>query len=560
MNRPLAQRARPGLLDARAKWRQAVARHEALLLGLAAFALFMIGIWHQPFINFETRFAVFAQEMLRNGPTLFPTTYGRPYPDYPVTSTLLIWLVSLPFGAVSKFTAALPTAAAAALIVALTYKLFAPYSRQWALLAVGFEFLTLTFDAEARSISVDQMVSAITLAAFYLTHKAYRQGGAVPLKPIAFLFVAGFLIRGPIGLVIPAGVVISHLLVTAGWREIARCAACSAGVLLACSAAFLAMAMLVYGTGFVADIIRMQAVNRFSEATPLPITYYFVSGFGNYALSYPIAVLAALTLALARWHGGTQGLSGERATFIVLLAAWVGIVLVGLSIPETKKIRYILPVVPALAGLASFALIDSEYRLVRLLRSVVNAVLVVLPLLAAVLVYTQRARLAAAGINVPLLIAGSSALFLLSIVLTTRTRLTQETRSLAACALAAASVYALQLFVVEPFDLYLHDTSGFVRHVEALLAQKPGKLAFYQENPDGLVIKYLVNATTDFTPLFLNSADEIRNNRTPLWLLIKDENLGTLRKAGIDGEVLISHENFAKAPFSAIFIAGRPSQ
>ncbi len=543
------------MTDFKQRLLKAFARHEALYLGLAAFVLFMLGIWHQPFINFETRFAVFAQEMLRNGPTLFPTTYGQPYPDYPVTSTLLIWLVSLPFGEVSKFTATLPTALAAAVVVVLTYKLFAQYSRPWALLAICFEFLTLTFDAEARSISVDQTVSAITLAAFYLTHRAYRAGRALPIGALSLLLIAGFLVRGPIGVVIPAGVVISHLLLTSGWRQVFVFAACSGGVLLACSAALLGLAMLAYGTGFVADIVRMQAVNRFSESTPYPIYYYFVSSFGNYALSYPIAILVAVSLLVSRSRVGAQRLSAEYAMLLVLLAAWIAIVLVGLSIPETKKIRYILPVVPPLAGLASFVFINPDYRLTRWLRGVVTAFLIALPLLAALVVYMQRVRLADVGIDIPLVVAGLCALFLLNLVVATRNALATENKSLAICGLAAVTAYSMQLFLVEPIDLYLHDTSGFVRHVESLMAQRPGKLVFLNENPDGLPIKYLVNATMDFQPLFIKSADEIKNIASPIWLLTKDENFERLRKEGFDTGAFVYHGIFARSPFSAIYIA-----
>ena len=38
---------------------------------------------NREFISSETCLALFAQEMLRNGPSFFPTTYGTPYPDYP---------------------------------------------------------------------------------------------------------------------------------------------------------------------------------------------------------------------------------------------------------------------------------------------------------------------------------------------------------------------------------------------------------------------------------------------------------------------------------------------
>ena len=54
---------------------------------------------------------------------------------------------------------------------------------------------------------------------------------------LALLLVAGFLIRGPLGVVIPAGVVFSHLLLTHACREIVLFAALSAAILLAVAAA-----------------------------------------------------------------------------------------------------------------------------------------------------------------------------------------------------------------------------------------------------------------------------------------------------------------------------------
>jgi len=48
--------------------------------------------------------------MLRNGPSVFPTTYGQPYADYSAVSTLFIWLLSLPFGHVNSLSAWLPSA------------------------------------------------------------------------------------------------------------------------------------------------------------------------------------------------------------------------------------------------------------------------------------------------------------------------------------------------------------------------------------------------------------------------------------------------------------------
>ena len=113
--------ARPPLLSA-------IVRRQSLGLGVLGLLLFIAGSWHQSIIGFDSRFVLFAQEMLRHGPGFFPTTYGQPYADYLATSTLLTWLLSLPLGQVTSLTAWLPTAMASALIVTLVYRLTAPYS------------------------------------------------------------------------------------------------------------------------------------------------------------------------------------------------------------------------------------------------------------------------------------------------------------------------------------------------------------------------------------------------------------------------------------------------
>ena len=80
-------------------------RRQSLILGALALLLFILGNHQEAAIGFDSRFVMFANEMLRHGPGFFPTTYGQPYADYSATSTLLTWLLSLPFGKVTSLTA-----------------------------------------------------------------------------------------------------------------------------------------------------------------------------------------------------------------------------------------------------------------------------------------------------------------------------------------------------------------------------------------------------------------------------------------------------------------------
>ena len=531
-----------------------VSQNETLCLWALTVFLFTFGVWNQPFINFETRFAVFAQEMLRHGPSLFPTTYGQPYPDYPVTSTLLIWLASLPFGEVNKFSAVLPTALASALVVALTYRLLALYSKRWGALAAGFELLTLMFVAESRSISIDQMVSAIALVAFYLTHQAYRENAALPTKRLALLLVAGFLVRGPIGIVIPAGVVLSHLLLTGGRRVVLAFAALSAAILLACVLAMLGLSMLIYGRDFVFEIVKMQATGRFGELGATPKYYYFTSSFGNYALSYPIAVLVALGLLFEKIRTKTLG---ENSGILILLLAWAGIVLVGLSIPQTKKIRYILPAIPPLAGLAAYVLISAKSPPMRWIRRCVELVFLLLPLLLAVFVYTQKAKVADAGLDFAFYLVIFLAIFIASVLMAVFLRRSSSDNSVPLCLVACLSAYVFQVGVFEPINSQVHDTRGFVRRIEALRAKNPGELVFYKENPDGLAIKYLVNAKMDFLPRFVSDPQLLKDDPLPIWLLTKAENADELRRAGIDVDGASHRDRFAGEDFLAVYRPAR---
>ena len=146
-------------------------RRDSLLIFFLGIGIFTIALDGE-FISSQARFALLAQEMLRNGPSFFPTTYGSPYPDYPATSTFLIYLVSLPFGRVTPFTAVLPTAVVSALVLVVTYRIGATISRQWGWTAVLLTLFTHLFLTESRSISLDQYNALATTLCFYLIYSA----------------------------------------------------------------------------------------------------------------------------------------------------------------------------------------------------------------------------------------------------------------------------------------------------------------------------------------------------------------------------------------------------
>ena len=164
---------------------------DSFLIFASGVLVFLVGL-NPEFIGFQTRFALFAQEMLRYGPTFFPTTYRVPYPDYPAASTYLIYLVSLPFGKVTVLSAVLPTAIVSAFILVLIYRLAAIHSIEWGLYAVLLTFFTVEFLHQSRSISLDQYTSLASILCIYLAYSSEVFGHTKRLWLIPFVFVGVF--------------------------------------------------------------------------------------------------------------------------------------------------------------------------------------------------------------------------------------------------------------------------------------------------------------------------------------------------------------------------------
>ncbi|HET8711324.1 MAG TPA: glycosyltransferase family 39 protein [Spongiibacteraceae bacterium] len=523
---------------------------ESVYVFLLGLLLFTLGLWQQPFIDFESRFALFAQEMWRHGLTLFPTTYGEPYPDYPVTGTVLIWLSSLPFGGVTKFSAILPTALAAAFSMALLYRLLADFSKRWALLALSLQAMTMTFLAEARSISLDQMLASVTLLGFYV---AYREQDAQRniYGWLALIFLAGFALRGPLGVVIPAGVICGYYAVLRDWRKVLLGGLLATVILLVAWGALLALAAKLYGESFAWDIARMQVFGRLEAREAGQPLYYFLSSFGNYALAYPLALIVMAALVPKIFANDR---SSATQKLLLGCIVWVAIVLVGLSIPHVKKARYLLPIVPALAILAAYPWLDTTSRALRYVKSSCNKLFLVLPLLLAIVVAVIRHRSRHHHADIQL--AWTTLYFVLAlaqIVAIYVYRRWQSERDVAIAIIAALAVWMVNLFGVEPALRQLHDTSRFVAQVEAIRANKAAPLVLFGMTRDGEAIKYAVNVPYDFSPTIALDAAQLAQQPRPSYVMVRDRNLEAISQLVSKDEAVLTG-SFDGHPFSLFYL------
>lgn len=497
------------------------ARRQAWTAGGVAFVLFIAASWHLSIIGFDSRFVLFAQEMLRHGPGFFPTTYGEPYPDYSAFSTWLIYLCSLPSGQVSSFSAWLPTCIASAVLVGLMYRLLAPYSRRWAWLSIAMLLLSNTFISETRAVSLDQMLATVSFAVFYLAYAADHFGSSRRLGAILILLVLGFAIRGPIGLVVPTGILCSYYLLNGQWRRLLTCAPTALVLLVVCFATLLLLARFSGGDALVSEVIRMQVTSRMdgSEGSST-LLWYFSSAFGNYALAYPLALLVLATVAIAARKQRSQALH------LMYLCAFAGLtVMVGLSIPQAKKARYILPMLPMAAIIAAYPFQVRVGRCFEWLRGLMLTLCCFIPgaLLAGLLAVRPRFPEVLSDIGPILAALGILQLTALPLLLRPRLRL----YGLPACAVLA--VWISYIGVFEKTERTLYDTRHFTLAVRNLTEADSAPLVLHAMGKDAKAIKFMVNVDEDLQPIFTETPEQLLALQGPANVVMSNNDFQALQ-------------------------------
>ncbi len=526
---------------------RATIRRQSLGLGLLALVLFIAGNWHQAIIGFDSRFVVFAQEMLRHGPSFFPTTYGQPYADYLATSTLLTWLLSLPFGQVTSFTAWLPTAVASALIVVLVYRLTAPYSARWGLLSIALLLLSSTFISETRAVSLDQMLAAVSLAVFYLGYAHDHFAAAKRLHWVFVLLLLGFAIRGPIGLVIPTGMLCSYYLINRQWRQLFSFGLLALALLAACVGLLLLLAKLSGGEDFMHDVIRMQFLGRMdgSEGSG-GVLYYFTSSMGNYALAYPLAVLVLLAVVM----GGRR--APDPALKLVLYCTAAGVlVMLGLSVPQAKKARYILPMLPFAAIIAAYPFQVTQGGIFAWLRGLMLGIWTLLPTLLAIGLVMARRRYPEALASLELIFVVLGGLQVLALLALLKPRLRTYGPALA----AVLALWTTYIMVVEPLERRLYDTRTFSLAVKAQVLQQPATVVLHALGKDAKAIKFMVNFDCDKVPLFTQLPIELKPIQAPAWLIMSQADFDALDDPRLRSITPTLTGEFDKNPYVLLHLA-----
>jgi acylphosphatase len=244
------------------------------------------------------------------------------------------------------------------------------------------------------------------------------------------------------------------------------------------------------------EVLRMEVFGRINNYY-LPRYFYFTSSFMHYALAYPVA---CLMLPGIIYYGYKRKLAEYK--FLYLLMGWVLIIMIGMSIPDDKKIRYILPIVPACALIAAYpfhAAANNPYFI--FLRTWFRRLFFIVPMIFVILIFASHHLYATHVADHELMIV-FAILQLINVLTIIFIRHIQIREMI--FLMQALICFALSLFIIiEPVELYINRARDFVYAVEEQRKQQNAQLVFYRETADGMPIKYRINQINADQPRFI---------------------------------------------------------
>jgi len=328
---------------------------------LALIAWMAAMLWWRPLmLPDEGRYVGVAWEMLRSGDWLTPTLNGLPFFHKP---PLFYWITAAAlhlFGNHQGVARAAPLLGA--MVGALSIYLLA---RRWSTPRIARTTLLVLavqplFYLGGQFANLDMLVAGcITATTALLAHACLSLEAGLPYRRALLAAYAaaglGFLAKGLIGVVLPSLIVLLFLTLVRRLRLVPKLLSLPGLLVLAAiTVPWMALEEARY-PGFIHYFIVVQHFQRFSG-----------QGFNNAQPWW--FYLALLGVAYGPWTPSLVTLArrghidaAEGGVLRVLMAAWVLVVLVFFTLPQSKLVGYILPLVVPLAFLVADAHVNLRW-------------------------------------------------------------------------------------------------------------------------------------------------------------------------------------------------------
>jgi 4-amino-4-deoxy-L-arabinose transferase-like glycosyltransferase len=316
----------------------------AAVLGLPSF------FTRDPWNPDEPRYVEVAREMVVLDDYVVPHLNGELYPDKP---PLFFWLASFVYRAGVGITSGRVVAVLANLVTLLLVYFFGRrlLPAPGALLAALMTATTFLFLWILKAGVIDPLLALLTTTALIAAYYALRGGGRRLALWVVFYAAGGLavLTKGPIGLLVPAVVVLSYALLNrktvsaGGWAH-----AAGVGAFAVIVGTWLLAVRLHAGAAYAHEII-------FGQAAAYTVAKHVSHGHGPHyylmqipAYLFPWVFFVALGLAQAYRAWRREG--DRDAAFLFL---WFVCIFVLFTAIPAKRDRYLLPLVPCAALLCA---------------------------------------------------------------------------------------------------------------------------------------------------------------------------------------------------------------
>lgn len=307
----------------------------------------------------EGRYGEIGRWMLQSGDWLTPRSNGIPFFHKP---PLLYWLEAMSlavFGSNAWAVRLVPALHAALMLVALYLSARRIAGEAVARRAAIMLGTSLTFLVGGQYVNHDMMVAAWIGVAIWCFGLAFLGHDKPDVALARWGFVAcalGVLSKGLIGFVLPGLVLFLWLLWTRRLKKVVHLPWLSGlGLFALIVVPWFALVQQKY-PGFLRYMFWHQQFERYTAQTfnnPQPGWFYLLA---IVLLLFPWVFLALSRMTLPRFRGPTPTVAAGGSTIhegLSLCWIWVIAITVFFSIPSSKLLGYILPVVPAVALLAA---------------------------------------------------------------------------------------------------------------------------------------------------------------------------------------------------------------
>ncbi|HUU02519.1 MAG TPA: glycosyltransferase family 39 protein [Myxococcota bacterium] len=336
----------------------------AVLIGAAVILPFLgsSGLWDP----WETHYAEVARRMVADGDWLTPRWRGELFFSKPV---LIFWMMAASFKlfGISALAARLPFALTGILGVYLAYRTVARVTDQrrglWAALVMA--------SSPFYFIIARQAITDIVFCVFILGTLGCFFTAAMSEKPLLrdvlgiYIFAAlAALGKTPLGLAIPACVILAYLLLSGDWKALGKIKLhIGIPLFLLIAAPWYAAMQIKYGGRFFNEFFLHNNIERaFTGVHGERASFeYFIKQMGYGFFPW----LALVPYAFGRAAGiisADRSLPVARQRLYLFLAAWFTVSFATFTLIVTKFHHYIFPALPPLAMLVGLAMADAKKK------------------------------------------------------------------------------------------------------------------------------------------------------------------------------------------------------